>query len=137
MAVFKHGNTHNSVDITPGYIVCLLYTSDVYKRQAYSTSALASPTLAAAALLGNVSQGFLVNGKLHATDRIRIASASALLGCSLAELRHRHDLLALDLRRAGVSTLLPALDITLLDGDEVTLLAPIRALKRLRRLEHA
>lgn len=102
---------------------------------AYSTSALASPTLAAAALLGNVSQGFLVNGQLHATDRIRIASGSALLGCSLAELRNRHELLALDLRRAGVSTLLPALDITLLDGDEVTLLAPMRALKRLRRLK--
>lgn len=101
-------------------------------RTAYSTSALASPTMAAAALLGNVSQGLLVNGQLYATERLRIRADSPLLGLSIAALREHQEILVIDLRHEGVSTLIPSLSITLCEGDEITILAAIRALKRLR-----
>ncbi len=102
-------------------------------RTAYSTSALASPTLAAAALLGHVGQGFIVGGELHAIERIHIVATSQFNELSIAELREQHDLLTINMQRGGVSILMPALSMPLSAGDEITVLASIHALKRIRQ----
>ncbi|HMQ30265.1 MAG TPA: NAD-binding protein [Chloroflexaceae bacterium] len=99
---------------------------------AYSTSALAAPTLAAAAVLREVDHAFDVGERLFATESVAVAAGDALGGRAVADLREGADVLAIALRRGGGRLLLPAPELTLAPGDEVVLLADLAALARLR-----
>jgi Trk K+ transport system NAD-binding subunit len=100
---------------------------------AYSTSALAAPTLAAAAVLREVDHAFDVGERLFATERLPVLPGDALVGRSVAELREQSEALVIALRREGAAFALPALDTLLAPGDEVVLLADLRYLARLRQ----
>jgi Trk K+ transport system NAD-binding subunit len=101
-------------------------------RTAYSTAALAGPTLAAAALAGGVERAIGVGGEITAVERLRVEAGSALAGVSVEELRARYAATALELRRGGGVVSLPAPEERLEVGDELALLVPIERLVGLR-----
>jgi Trk K+ transport system NAD-binding subunit len=101
-------------------------------RTAYSTSGLAAPTLAAAAVLGNVDQAFSLGAHLFAAVQLSVRDGDALAGRSVEALRARHNALAIGVQRGAEAHTLPALDCVFAPGDLVTLLAPLPALARLR-----
>ncbi|HNP74433.1 MAG TPA: NAD-binding protein, partial [Kouleothrix sp.] len=103
-------------------------------RTAYSTSGLASATLAAAAVLGDIAYAFAADEALFSADQISVRAGDALDGRTAGELRDQHDALVIELRRDGQACSLPALDLALAPGDTITLLADIDALERLRAL---
>lgn len=98
----------------------------------FSTSALAAPTLAAAAVLREVDHAFDVGERLFATESLVVTTGDGLAGKSVAALREQADVLVIALRRAGFAQTLPPLDAALAPGDEVVLLADLRALARMR-----
>lgn len=98
----------------------------------YSTSALAGPTLAAAALAGDIRQAFFVGGRIFATDELHLSAAHPLSNMRVDDLRERYTALVLELRRGSHSILLPDLDLRLQEGDQATLLAPIEMIQYLR-----
>ncbi|MFN8569240.1 MAG: NAD-binding protein [Kouleothrix sp.] len=103
-------------------------------RTVFSTSALASATLAAAAVVGDITHAFATHGELFSTDEIVVRAGDTLDGRSVEAIRAQHDGLVLALQRGGQAATLPALDATLASGDVITLLAPIEALARVRVL---
>lgn len=108
---------------------------------AYSTSALAGPTLAAAAVLGDVTHAFFTGGVLFSADDLVLRAGDLLDGRTVKDIRETQHVLVIGLRRAGETLLLPALDVVLAPGDAVTVLATTEALERLRaalgQREHA
>lgn len=99
----------------------------------YSTSNLASGTLAAAAVLGGVRHAFAVRGQLFAADDLAVRHGDGLSGLRLGDLRATHGAIGLWLRRAGeAAVLLPPAEVTLAPGDTLTIVAPLAALGRLR-----
>jgi Trk K+ transport system NAD-binding subunit len=101
-------------------------------KTAYSTSALAAPTLAAAAVLHEVEHAFDAGERLFALESTTLADGDMLAGCTVSELRERHDILALILRRGERREPIPAHDCELEPGDEVVLLGELATLARLR-----
>ena len=99
---------------------------------AYSTSALAAPTLAAAAVLREVEHAFDVGERLFAIETLTVAAGDVLAGRTMAELREATDTLVVVLRRGARRELLPAHDARLEPGDELVLLGDLPALARLR-----
>lgn len=101
----------------------------------YSTSNLASGTLAAAAVLGGVRHAFAMRGSLFAADDLTLRVGDGLSGRTVADLRAAHGALGVELRRKGApeAILLPPLDTPLAAGDTLTVVAPLEALGRLRR----
>lgn len=104
-------------------------------RTIYSTSELASPTLAAAALLGDISHAFVAGRRLFSTDQIAIHAGSPLAGRAVEDIRASYGALVIELWRGGAGSGSPALDALLAPGDQITLLAPIETLARLRRMD--
>src|SRR5262249_5458367 len=82
-------------------------------RTVYSTSGLASPTLVAAAVLGDITQGFAAAGNLFSVDEVSVRAGDALDGRSVEGIRDQHGGLVIALRRDGTTQILPALDTTL------------------------
>lgn len=103
-------------------------------RTIYSTSELAAPTLAAAAVLGDISHAFFAGQHLYSTDRVTVREGDPLAGQSVATIRARHQALVIGLRRDAESLVLPPLDQVVEAGGEITLLATIEALARIRGL---
>lgn len=101
-------------------------------RTIYSTSGLAAPTLAAAAILGDVSHAFFTNGHLFSTDQFVAQADGPLTGQTVEAIRARYGALVIGLRRADSALALPANDVAIAPGDTVTVLAMIEALARLR-----
>jgi Trk K+ transport system NAD-binding subunit len=101
-------------------------------RTIYSTSGLAGPTLAAAAVLGGTSHAFVAGGQLFSTDQVAVCAGSPLDGQSVEDIRDRYDVLVIGLRSAGTLHAPPSLDAVVAPGDEVTLLASLEALARMR-----
>src|SRR5215218_8901516 len=101
-------------------------------RTVYSTSGLASPTLVAAAVLGDITQAFAAAGGLFSADELAVRTGDALDGRSVEEIRGQHGGLVIALRRRDITETLPALGTTLAPGDTITLLAPLEDLARLR-----
>jgi Trk K+ transport system NAD-binding subunit len=98
----------------------------------YSTSELAGSTLAAAAILSGVSQAFFVGYELFAADQHTVAADDRLAGKTLQTIRAQEEALVIALRRQGGSHILPSLDTVISPGDELTLLATLDTLARLR-----
>lgn len=94
---------------------------------AYSTSALAAPTLAAAAVLPRVDYAFDVGERLFALETLRPG-----LALTVSELREQADVLVVAVQRNGVRDILPAHTLPLEPDDELILLGDLRTLSRLR-----
>jgi Trk K+ transport system NAD-binding subunit len=101
-------------------------------RTVYSTSGLASPTLVAAAVLGDITQAFAAAGSLFSADEITVRAGDPFEGRSIEAIRDRHDGLVIALRRGDTTQTLPALGTALVPGDTITLLAVLGDLARLR-----
>jgi Trk K+ transport system NAD-binding subunit len=101
-------------------------------RTIYSTSGLAGPTLAAAAVLGDITNAFAINGRIFSADPVPVRAGDLLDGRTVDAIRVEHDALIIALRRDGKLQALPALTTALAPGDEVTLLATIEGLARVR-----
>ncbi len=99
---------------------------------AYSTSGLAGATLAAAAVLGDVSHALTVDQQLFSTDLMTVRAGDHLAGKTVADLRAQYAALVVGLWRAAHLQTLPPLDTVLAVGDEVVLLASLDALARMR-----
>ncbi|WP_129631398.1 potassium channel family protein [Candidatus Oscillochloris fontis] len=93
---------------------------------AYSTSALAAPALAAAAIRYDVGYAFDVGERIFATRVFQVADGDALLGQRVADLREARGQLVICLRRGGASLLPPSLDECIQLGDEVVVVGDIR-----------
>jgi Trk K+ transport system NAD-binding subunit len=102
-------------------------------RTTYSTSALAGPTLAAAAVAAGVRQALVVDGALLASDQILVATEDRLAGMSVGALRDRHGAIVLGVRHNDAAwRVLPPDDLLLAPGDTIDLLAPIGPRRDLR-----
>jgi Trk K+ transport system NAD-binding subunit len=99
---------------------------------AFSTSALASATLAAAAEVGGVTHAFSADGRLIVMDEIAVGQGSRLAGRSVEALRKQYGAVVAGLRRGGALAMLPPDDATLDAGDVAFLIAPLPALTKLR-----
>ncbi|PDW02422.1 potassium channel family protein [Candidatus Viridilinea mediisalina] len=98
----------------------------------YSTSALAAPTLAAAAILREVDHAFDIGARLFATETFTVMPDDRFVGKSVAQLRHQERILVTALRRDGQTTLLPSLEHYITLGDEIVVLADLQVLVDLR-----
>jgi Trk K+ transport system NAD-binding subunit len=103
-------------------------------RTTYSTSALAAPTLAAAAVVGNVRHAFYAGDELFSSERFVVNADHPFAGATITAVRERYGALVIGLRRADTALALPALDACVEVGDEVTILAPLAVLLRVRGL---
>jgi Trk K+ transport system NAD-binding subunit len=95
---------------------------------AYSTSRLASPTFAAAAVLAGAQGAFFAGEYLYTTDGDELGKGHDFVGKTSEELRARYNALVIERRRGTERLLLPPLDQPLQAGDQITLLAPLRTL---------
>lgn len=107
-------------------------------RTTYSTSNLASPTLAAAAILqglqdGGVSRAFTAAGQIFSSDEFTALPGGVLSGLTVEQVRLKHGILVVALARDGRQLLLPPLDTIVQPGDKGTLVARLEALERLAR----
>lgn len=128
-------------DMRPDVHLVLRVFSDVLAERlaaifgintAYSTSALAAPTLAAAAVLREVDYAFDVGERLFAAETHTLQIGDGLAGRTVAELRQVTDVLVVLIRRNNTALMLTALEERLQPGDEIVLLGDIRKLARLR-----
>jgi Trk K+ transport system NAD-binding subunit len=101
-------------------------------RTIYSTAGLAGPTLAAAAVLGDITLAFSAHGRLFSADQIIVRAGDPLDGRTIDAIRAEYDALIIALQRDGELCRLPALTMTLAPGDQVTLLATMQPLARMR-----
>ncbi|HEY7339757.1 MAG TPA: NAD-binding protein [Ktedonobacterales bacterium] len=105
-------------------------------RTTYSTSNLASPTLAAAAVLhglddGGVNRAFTATGRIFSSDEFTALPKGLLNGLTVEQIRARHRLLILSLDRDGGPILLPPPATTIHASDTGTLVAPLEAIEAL------
>lgn len=98
----------------------------------YSTSALAAPTMAASALVGNISQAFSIDGQVVAIDEIDLTDGHPFINRRIDDVRERGSALVLNVQRDGETWFLPDLDLCLASGDHITLLAPIERIQQIR-----
>lgn len=100
---------------------------------AYSVSDLASPTLAAAAVLGGVGHAFFADDRLYAMNELAARAGDRLSGRNVEAIRGETGAVVIGLRRgAGPLLVLPPADTVVAPGDAVTLAARLDALARLR-----
>jgi Trk K+ transport system NAD-binding subunit len=99
----------------------------------YSTSDLASPTLAAAAVLENVSEAFFVNDTFFARRTVTVKPGFWLDGAVVGDILQTRGVAVLALQRTGAPVPLPPLEERLAPGDVVTIVAPLALLERLRQ----
>jgi Trk K+ transport system NAD-binding subunit len=98
---------------------------------AYSTSDLASTTLAAAAIIGGISHAFPGPKDLYALDERVVAAQDRLSGERVIALR-KLQAHVIGIRRSGAASVFPPADTVLAPGDEVAIVAPLPALVKLR-----
>jgi Trk K+ transport system NAD-binding subunit len=101
---------------------------------AYSTSRLAAPAMATAALITGVRHAMTVTGTarpLYLMVEHTVAASSVLAGQTVAELRRRYDLLIVCYDRATDRCAMPPAATQLTPGDVVTLVAPLTTLAAL------
>jgi Trk K+ transport system NAD-binding subunit len=102
----------------------------------YSTSNLASPTLAAAAVLqglndGGVNRAFTATGKIFSSDEFTALPEGLLNGLTVEQIRAKYHLLILSVERDGQPVLFPPYDTTIQPSDTGTLVAPLEAIEAL------
>jgi voltage-gated potassium channel len=130
-------------DLNPDVrIVMRLFDSDLAQRvekgfgiqTAFSTSALAAPIFAAAAMRVNVMHSFYVGDTLLNLSEVTIASRSRLIGWSVERLAAELDLSVVCYTGARITDLHPDPELLLSAGDKLLVIAAIDTLHRLNDL---
>ena len=103
-------------------------------KTAFSTSALAAPTLAAAALGRNITNALYVAGKLLSTVEITVARDGILDGRLVQTVEDQHDVSVLYRRNKAGEDLRPRGDYRLSPGDELVIIGPLPAISRIQEL---
>jgi voltage-gated potassium channel len=98
---------------------------------AFSTSALAAPIFAAAAMRVNAQYSFYVGDTLLNLSQIVVKEDSHLIGWTVAQLEADLELSAVCYRGGDMTDLHPAPGLRLSAGDQVLVLASLEALQRL------
>jgi Trk K+ transport system NAD-binding subunit len=83
-------------------------------------------------MLGDITHAFSIDGRIFSADQVCVYAGDLLNGRTIDEIRRQHDTLIIALRRNSQFQALPAPTTTLAPGDEVTLLATIEGLARMR-----
>jgi Trk K+ transport system NAD-binding subunit len=99
---------------------------------AFSSSALAAPTLAAATVLPGIDHAIDIGDQLYTTITLNVRVHDEFAGQSIGQLRKRANVLVIALRRDGTRMRPLKLDTTLNVGDEITVLVNIARLAKLR-----
>lgn len=130
-------------DIHPGIKVVLrMFDTDLARRvekgfgihTAFSTSALAAPSFAAAAMRVNVKHSFYVDDDLLNLSELIISPLSELVGWSVAKLTAEFDLSVVLYKSGAVTDLYTNPDRILHAGDTVLVLAAMETLYRLHAM---
>src|SRR5262249_13985316 len=99
---------------------------------AYSTSRLAAPTFAAAALLPGAECAFFAGEHLYTRDERVVGKGDDFIGKTGAELRAQRNIFLIERERGGELTLLPPLDQPIQPGDRIAVVAPLKTLEPLQ-----
>ncbi|HLZ23352.1 MAG TPA: NAD-binding protein [Ktedonobacterales bacterium] len=128
--------------IRPDVHIVLRVFSDSLARQlvdlfgihtTYSTSELASPTLAAASILGGVSNAFISGGTLYSVGAVAARDGGALAGHTIESIAERYAVVVAGIRRNGAVAVLPPHGGHVEPHDDVIVAAPLDALTKMRR----
>jgi Trk K+ transport system NAD-binding subunit len=95
----------------------------------YSTSDLASATLAAAAAVEKIDRAFVADDELYGSQMVEISTDHSYVGRTLAALRAREGVLVVWHQRGQAQDRLPDLATTLAAGDRVMIVGPLSALE--------
>jgi len=101
---------------------------------AFSASALAAPTFAAAAADIEVVQSVTLNERVLNLSRVVLAANSPLIGKKVAQIEHELDLSIVLLKRGKEADLHPDNNRPLKAEDEITVFADTATLQRVKRL---
>jgi voltage-gated potassium channel len=101
---------------------------------AFSTSALAAPIFAAAAMRVDAQYSFYVGETLLNLSQILVRADSQLIGWTIGKLEADLDLSAVCYQGGDITDLHPAPGLRLSAGDEILVLASLEALQRLNDL---
>jgi len=130
-------------EIAPGvHVVLRMFDHDRAQKvargfkiqTAFSTSALAAPAFAQAAMRSDVTHAFYIGDQLLNVSEITINPASALVGRQVCDLEHELDFSMILHSRAGQIDLHPDPEIKLQGGDKICVFASLDVLNRLGRL---
>jgi voltage-gated potassium channel len=130
-------------ELNPGIkVVMRMFDADLAKRvekgfgihTAYSTSALAAPIFAAAAMRVNIEYSFYLGDQLLNLSEVIVEPGSHLTGWSLKKLEAELDLSVVCYQGKDVADLHPDPDLILDTGDIVLILASLETLEQLKDL---
>jgi Trk K+ transport system NAD-binding subunit len=106
-------------------------------KTAFSTSALAAPTFAAAALNRDVTNALYVGGKFLTTQEITVAPSGALDGRLVGTIEQELDISVLYRRNERGEDLRPRGDYRLSSGDIIVIIGTLASLERIAALNQA
>jgi Trk K+ transport system NAD-binding subunit len=104
----------------------------------FSTSNLASATLAAAALLKETKRAFALDNEhtgkeeIYGMQEVSANAVPSLLGQTIASVHDRTGVVIIGIRRGGIQTVLPDIETPVQRDDVVTLVGHLPAVARLR-----
>jgi voltage-gated potassium channel len=100
-------------------------------KSAFSTSALAAPTFAAAAVNRNVTNALYVGGKFLTTQEIIVAGGGALDGRLVGTVEQTYDISVLYRRNERGEDLRPRGDYRLANGDIIVIIGTLATLEQI------
>ena len=125
-------------------VVMRMFDSDLARRveagfgihTAFSTSALAAPIFAAAAMRVNVMHSFYVGDELLNLSEVMVQPGSRLLDWSIEKLEADLDLSVVCYQGEKITDLHPDPNLQLSAGDKILVIASIGTLRRLEEMNH-
>jgi Trk K+ transport system NAD-binding subunit len=103
-------------------------------KTAFSTSALAAPTFAAAAVNRDVTNALYVGGKFLTTQEITVAQGGALDGRQVGTIEQAYDISVLYRRNERGEDLRPRGDYRLASGDIIVIIGTLTSLEQIAEL---
>ena len=103
-------------------------------RAAFSTSALAAPTFAAAAVNRDVTNALYVGGKFLTTQELIVAPGGALDSRLVGNIEQAHDISVLYRRNERGEDLRPSSDYRLSGGDVIVVIGTLASLDQINNL---
>ncbi|NJL05659.1 MAG: potassium transporter TrkA [Chloroflexaceae bacterium] len=101
-------------------------------HSAFSSSTLAAPTMAAAALLDNNAYAIALGEKLLATATVQILPDSEFVGKSIRMIREKSGIIVVAIHRYNEHALAPSAEQVIAVGDKLLLLAGVSQIAELR-----
>jgi Trk K+ transport system NAD-binding subunit len=105
-------------------------------KTAFSTSALAAPAFARAAMRADIIHAFYVGDHLLNVSELQINKGSSLIGREVCDLESELDFSIILHARNGQVDMHPAPHTVLESGDQLCVFASLEVLNQLRRLNH-